>query len=175
MARDLTKQRLYNQDVKWNNAEPSFVETVDMSGLKFITKDRKVGTIGDVVLGEVFIAMEGVIKVEFSQIGAAMYRALMPWQVVDEPVSITPPTLHKDLYDYAQALNLHPHDLPADNVTEDWVFVKTVPRLIGGKFDGVNWNNVSCEFRVFPDRTKAVDPTTPLLEYGYFGGLPEAP
>jgi hypothetical protein len=164
MSYNVARTRLTNYDVTWNSVALGSVDKVTPD-LKMKTVPIKVGSVGDVVLGERIIALEGTIKVEAREIDRAQYAALMPWSSTGS-IPLLPATVHEDLYSYAEILTLHPIDL-ASATTEDITLIKAVPMVEFFDSDGKKDNNALVTFSFYPDRTQL-----PTLAYGYLGPAP---
>jgi hypothetical protein len=160
---DLSRTRLTDWDVTWGTYSLGYVDKVTPD-LKIKTMPLKVGTLGDIEVGHRIIGLEGSIKVEVREIDFVMQRSLTPWGGTSGTVVNLMPTLPADLYDYAKALLLHPHDKGSD-VSEDVHLLKTVPKIIPAtERDGMKYDVWTIEFQVFFDRAQL-----PQLVYGTIG------
>jgi hypothetical protein len=174
MSLEVNKTRLTNYVCTWNDEATvsgdkvvlETIDEVDLSELDLQKKEIKVGAVGDALLGERIIGMEGAIKVQVRAIDLAIVRKLTPWAPSSGPVPATPAGVNVDLYQYAKRLRLHPID--KTDASEDVVFLKTVP-MIPAPFsaDGVEDNVLEVTFAVYLDRGQLPDKV-----YYYTGGLP---
>lgn len=166
---DLTKTRLGNYDPSWTAAGAGsafalgYVDRVTPD-ITIVTKEIKVGSIGNVVLGERIIAMTGVVRVECRELDLTAYQKLMPWYTSGS-IPMIPSTIHKDLYDYAGLLTLHPTDV--SGTSQDLSLVKAVPLIMPMDRDGEADDQFIVDFHFFPDRAQL-----PTLVYGYIGPVP---
>lgn len=130
------------------------------------TKDIKVGTMGDVVLGKRLISVDGTVKVQAREIGLDKLKLAFPWWTEGTAAPLFMPG---DLYDHAVKLRLHPTDLPLTDRSQDLVLVKAAP-LPGMKMprDGEKDDVWEAEFVPFPDRARFPD-----KYYGYIGVDPD--
>lgn len=165
---DLTKTRLGNYDPSWTAAGGSlwamgFVDRVTPN-ITIVTKDIKVGSVGDVVLGKRIIAVTGTVRIEAREVDLTAYQKLMPWYSSGS-IPLNPATIHKDLYDYAGLLTLHPTDVSGTG--QDLSLVKAVPLITPMDRNGNDDDRVIVDFHFFPDRTQL-----PTLVYGYVGPVP---
>jgi hypothetical protein len=163
MAYDLTRTRLYNYDVTWDSYAFGAVDEV-APDFEIKVKEIKIGSFGDVKVGERIIGLEGKIKVMAREIDITLLRKMLPWYTSGS-VPLLPATVHKDLYDYAKLLTIHPIDI--SGTTEDLTFLKAVPRFKPMQRDGTKDDVVEVNFEIFPDRTQL-----PTLVYGYVGASP---
>src|SRR5689334_5858058 len=161
---DLAKTRKGLYSVVWNAFDFGAIDSVEPD-IELDTDELMVGSVGKVVLGRRIIALTGTIKVVAREIDAALFQKLNPWWS-SGPIGLTPATIHKDLYDYAQLLTIHPNDVDAAT-TEDINLLKAYPRFKPMKRDGVKDDLVEVEFEFFPDRAQI-----PALVYGYIGTPP---
>lgn len=163
---DLARTAVSNYTVSWGDTTPydfGFIDDTDVD-LKLKLKEIKVGTLGDVVLGQRIIALEGSIKVKARELDEAYLRKVWAAAPATGSIPLIPTTAHKDLYDLAQILRLHPTSHAANAKDEDIVLVKAVPLLPKRKRDGEADDSDDIEFIFFPDRTKF-----PVLDYGWIG------
>lgn len=164
MAMNLSRTRLTNYTVTWNSVDLGAVDEIGVE-LEIGTKEIKVGSVGDAILGERVINMSGQITVDAREIDLDQLQDLMPW-FTSGSIPLLPGTVHKDLYDYAQLLRLHPIDQGA-TVTQDLCFIKAVPVIGFPEADGEEDNVLTVTFKLFPDRAQL-----PSLVYGYVGNAP---
>lgn len=165
---DVTKTRLGNYDLSWTANGGSlfalgFVDKVTPD-ITIVTKDIKVGSIGDVVLGKRIIALTGLVRVECRELDLTAYQKLMPWYT-SGAIPLNPATINKDLYDYAGLLTMHPTDV--SGTAQDISLVKAVPVIHQPDRDGVADDKMIVDFHFFPLRT-----SLPTLVYGYIGPVP---
>lgn len=168
---DATKTRLTNWSVKWKQAGAG--SAFDFGGvdnvkpnIKIVTKDVKIGTTGAAVLGKRIVSLTGTVSAELREIDLTTLQKLMPW-FTSGSIPLIPATVHKDMYDYAGLLTLHPDDLAADVLTQDLNLLKAVPTFTPMDGDGENDNFILAEWEFFPDRAQL-----PSLNYGYVGAVP---
>ena len=168
---DLTRTKLGDWNVTWNSVALGSVDKVTPD-LKLITKPIKVGTLGDIVVGERIIGLDGTVKVELREIDNTQLAALTPWQVSGQAIPMIPTGYHVDLYSYAQLLTLHP--TWATDTKTDLNFTKAVPRIINpGEKDGVKDDIIIVEFSFYPDRgSSGLAATPPVVTYGTIGTAP---
>ena len=156
---DLSRTKVSDYDVKWGSYSLGFVDKVSPD-LKLVTKVIKVGTLGDIMIGERIIGLQGGVKVEVRELDAGTLNALMPWSATagsatpgtsSTSIALVPAAFHTDLYDYAKQLTLHPTHLPASDVSQDMVLLKAVGHMSYlGERDGVKDNAMLIEFSFFP-------------------------
>lgn len=173
---DLNRLQVSDYDVTWGSYNVGFVDKVTPK-LALKLKEIKVGTLGDIVIGKRIIGLEGTIEVECREIDVVAINGLMPWSggagnaspsTSGASVPLVPAIYHKDLYDYALPLKLHPTHM-GTNTTQDLNLLKAVPHMSYlGDRDGVGDNKVMLEFEFFPDRT-ALTGTPPTPSYGTIG------
>lgn len=60
----------------------------------------------------------------------------------------------ENMFKYASKLRLHPARLLVGDLSEDWTFHKSIPKLTGITFSGENPLTLPIAFEVFPDETK---------------------
>lgn len=177
MALDLTRTQVSDYDVTWGAYIFGSVDKVTPA-LKILTKPIKVGTLGDIKLGDRIIGLDGTIKVECREADVVALKALTAWSATAGTASpgtvgvnlpLIPATFHDDLYNYAQALILHPTHLPATNTASDLKLLKAVPHISGlGERDGVKDNVMMVEFEFYPDRA-GFSTSPPTVNYGQIG------
>lgn len=175
MAYDRTRLRLGNYDVSWTKAGGSLVSfglcdkiTPD---LELVTLPKKAGSIGDVALGEWIIDVRGTIKTELREIDLTTLQNLCPWYTSGS-ISLIPATWHKDVYDYAGLLTLHPNDIATATTTQDLNLLKAFPTFKPMARDGITPDKIEVTWRFFPDLSQLVSTIPPLLVYGYWGTPP---
>jgi hypothetical protein len=176
MPVDFSRLQVSDYDVTWGSYALGSVDKVTPK-LTLKLKEIKVGTLGDVVIGKRIIGLEGTVEVECREIDIVAIKGLMPWSAAAGNASpgtsvvqipLVPALFHKDLYDYALALKLHPTHMGAD-VSTDMNLLKAVPHMSYlGERDGVGDNKVLLEFEFFPDRG-SLSGTPPTLSYGTIG------
>jgi hypothetical protein len=165
-TKTIEQTRRTDWDVKWDNIDLGLLDEVD-PGDKISADEIKTGTTGKLVLGKRVFGVSGPIKVAVRQVAAAVIQQLQPWYPAAHP------PIGVDLYTYAKALVLHPHDLPAEDLTEDRTIFKAVPMTTydikrTGEKDDV-W---VIEFEQYPDRTRLLAGNATI--YGYIGAtVPE--
>lgn len=174
MPYNFTRLRLGNWDLRWTKAggvlhDFGAVDKVTPD-IEIVTVPKKVGSVGDVELGEWIVALKGTIRAELREIDLTTLQKLMPWWTTGN-ISLIPATWHQDLYDYAGLLTLHPSDLPTATVTEDVHFLKAVPMFQPMARDGVAPDKLLATFKFYPDRAQLVA-GAPLLSYGHIGTAP---
>jgi hypothetical protein len=166
--RDVTHLRRTSWDVSFNGAPLGFVDDVDPD-IQIVTEDIGAGSVGDIPLGAWIVGLDGTIKVKFRESTADLWNALLCWNV-GIPYLLSPSTA-ADLYDYAEALVLHPHDLAAEETDEDITLLKAAPNgPPGADRDGVSDDVLVGEFLFYPDRD--VLAATEEIRYGYVGPAP---
>ncbi|MGB7157120.1 MAG: hypothetical protein WBD40_03575 [Tepidisphaeraceae bacterium] len=170
MAYDVTRIRLGNYDLKWGSYDFGLMDKVKPD-IRMKTLPKKAGSIGDVELGEWIIGLEGTISGEVREIDVVTYQKLMPWWVSGD-ISLLPAVWHKDLYDYAAKLVLHPNDLPALTTTQDITLLKAVGMFVPAERDGGTPDKMMATFKFYPDRAQLVTSGSLLLAYGYIGAGP---
>lgn len=161
---DITRTRVGNWDITWGSYFVGGVDKV-MPKMQLKTKPIKVGSVGDVVLGQRVIELAGSIDAELRERDLVALRALMPWYNSGgspHTLPIVPAAIHKDLYDYAANLRLHPTD--AADATQDINLAFAVPMLTPMSRDGVKDDFELASWIFFPDRAQL-----PTLYYGYIG------
>lgn len=167
---DVTKFNLFDWDVTWGSFALGAVDKVTPK-LSLKLKEKKCGTIGDVILGHWIVALEGSIDVEAKEIDHTFFEKTIPWNAgqVNASVPIFPSSLNADLYSNAAKLVLHPHHLAANNTVLDLTLIKAVPLLLGpGEADGVEPNKTLLSFIFYPNR----DDLATALVYGWIGPEP---
>jgi len=169
MAYDFTRLRLGNYDCTWNAVAMGAVDKVTPN-LELITKEKKVGSLGNLVIGHWIIGLGGDITCEFREVDLTHFQKMMPWYVSGN-IPLVPATWHKDLYDYAATLILHPNDLPAATLTQDVVLTKCVPMFKFPDRDGENPDKPAVKFMFYPDRSQLTVAGAPVLSYGTFGNV----
>jgi hypothetical protein len=154
-------------DVTWNANGLGTVYEVNPD-LKLITDPIRRGTTGKVILGHWIIGLEGVIKVQCADLTLPLQQQMFPWWT-SGAIPLVPETPQQNMYQYAQELVLHPHDLPAATTTEDVHLIKTVPmQILNIKRDGVKDEVFEVTFQPYPDLSR-LQAATPFLDYGYIG------
>lgn len=168
---DISRTRLSAFAPTWDSYDFGAVDKLTFA-LELITKPIKVGSVGDVVLGERIIGLGGNITIEAREVDRALLNKMLPWAGTSPPssLSLLPTTFHKDLYDYAKLLKLHPRGI--GNETEDLNLLKAVPRWKAMDKDGINDDKVMISFSFFPDRSVLETGGSILLTYGYVGPVP---
>lgn len=161
-------RRLY--DVTWGTLDLGAVDAVKPD-LKLKLAEKKVGSIGDIVVGHWIIGLEGTITVEAREVDLVQLQGLMPWYTSGS-IPLTPATWHKDLYDYAAKLTIHPNDLPILTLTQDITLLKAVPMIRPAERDGVKPDVLNIEFSFYPDRAQLVTSGSLLTAFGYIGAAP---
>jgi hypothetical protein len=148
-------------DVTYNSVSLGLCDDIDPSAIKMEFEPIVTGSTGKKnVLGQRFVGISGMIKIQLRQLNMTQYAALAPWST-GTPIQLVPP-LNADMYAYAQTLTLHPDDM-VSVTTEDLLFTHAVPMQLPGtpKRTGGADDVWEIEFAVFPDRT--VMSTTPLV------------
>jgi hypothetical protein len=178
---DLSRTGVSDYDVTWGAYVFGAVDKVDPSGMKIKTKPIKVGTLGDIMIGERIIGLEGTLKIEIREVDQVTLKALVPWAATAGQatpgsaavsIPIIPATFHKDRYDYALPLKLHPTHLASSDTSQDMVLLKAVGNFVYlGDRDGVKDNALAAEFMFFPNRSD-LTASPPLVNYGYYGVAP---
>jgi hypothetical protein len=168
---DLTKTILNNYVVSWgaSGSQYSFgaVDKVTLQ-LPLKTKPIKVGSMGDIELGQrvIGIADGAKVQIEARQIDLTFLQKMHPWWSSGS-IAKTPAAAQVDLYTYAQLLTLHPNDVAAGTFTQDVNLLKAVPMLSDEGRDGVGDGKDLVDFWIFPDRA-----SFPTIVYGYYGTPP---
>lgn len=173
MSTNAFTPRNTNWDGVWGTFNLGLVNEVDPD-IKLVCEPITRGTTGKVELGDYAIATAGMVKFQIPDINPTLLTTLNPWMADGDGQVLMPATPNKDMYAYAQILNLHPHDIAAGTVTEDLNFVKAVPMsCINIKRDGQDPKKGIWEatFKLYPDRTKLFA-SPPKLVYGYLGAIP---
>lgn len=166
-TKNIAHKDLSNIESTWDGVNLGYVRSGDLSGFGLKYKELQVGEFGDIDVGAIIIGMNGLVKLELEQVKAATKQQLSPWWV-SGVVPMTPAIRHKDLYDYAKPLILHP--VGTSGTAEDVSFLKAVPLWKPPKFDGKEFQIIEVEFRFFPDR--ALLATNGYPTYGYHGAPP---
>jgi hypothetical protein len=170
---DLTKLLYGAFDVSWKSAALGGVDNVTPN-IKWITKDKMVGSLGPIVVGKRIVGLDINIVCEFREMTAARYKTLHAWHSGNGALNFAP-EIGRDLYDYAGLLNLHPREL-GSTLDLDLNFTKAVPQNVtppkrnGGDVPDV----VVADFYCFFDRS-LVGGVNPILNYGYLGAPPPPP
>lgn len=162
----LNRISISDWDVKWGSYHFGGVDKVTPD-LKLTTKPKKVGSMGDVKLGDWIIGLEGSIKVQAREIDHAFYETIVAWNngtaITSVPMFVA--TKPDDLYNYAQQLTLHPSHLASNVVNLDVILLKAVPLMpYPGARDGVADDVNEIDFVFYPDRS-----SFPNLVYGHIG------
>jgi len=157
-------------DITWGSLFLGSMDEVDPSAMEMVTKPIKVGSIGDVELGQWVIALKGPLKSVAREIDITQYQGLMPWYSTGS-ISLTPATWHKDLYSYAQQLTVHPIDV--SGTAEDITLLMAFPMIKFPKRNGEDEKtDLEIDWLYWPLRTQLTTPGSPLLCYGYVGPAP---
>jgi len=163
--------RRTNYDTTWNGNSPGIVDAVDPQ-LKLLLEPITAGTYGNVVLGRRIIALEGQVLVDYRECSLTQIQRFMPWYTSGS-IPLTPTTLNKDMYDYAQLLTLHPRD--AADTNQDTSLLKAVPvNAYSIKRDGKSDDIWRVAYDFYPLRS-ALEATPSVLLYGYVGPVPPPP
>lgn len=182
MGFDPSRFKVSNYDVLWGSYPIGGVDKVTPD-LKLVTKIIKIGTLGDVPIGERSIGLDGTIKVEAREVDLVQLKGVIPWSPAAG--SATPGTaavsiplisgvFHQDLYDLAKMLVVHPTHMLADT-SQDLTLLKATPIIVyHGERNGVADDMDLIEFRVYPLRTgsNSLASSPPMLNYGYIGPPP---
>jgi len=164
---DTTDLILSAYSVKWNSNDLGWVDKVEPK-IELITKEKKVGSLGDVAIGEWFVGLKGVVSIEFREPCLDLAQKLMPWW--SSGVINMSPAMSVDLYTYAQRLILHPREIAAGTLTNDLSFLKAVPhKPYQVNRDGNTPDVWALDFVLFPDLSKLA---TVGLVWGYVGDPP---
>jgi len=158
----ISDSRRTNWDVTWATVALGGVDEVNPD-LSLVLADIKIGTYGDMVLGQRVVDMGGLISVQLREMTRTLWATLTPWY--DHGAGGADPTADEvgimpapgvDLYTHADALILHPHDLDGAVVTEDIELYKAVPITPPAqrRRDGVSDDVWTVQFAVYPDRDK---------------------
>jgi hypothetical protein len=157
-------------DLTWGSVFMGAADEVDPSGLEIETKEIKVGSMGQVPIGEWIIRLKGTLKAMLREIDIAQIQALMPWYTSGS-IPLLPATFHKDMYAYAQILTVHPQDV--SGTAEDITLLKAVPTFKKPKRKGDDEATaLETEWRFWPDRAQLTTAGSPVLAYGYIGPVP---
>lgn len=153
-------------DVSWNAYDLGFLDDVKPD-LPLKLDPIKIGSLGDVKLGDRILGLEDGAKVTIvlREPIRLSFQKLAPWasQSAGAALDLTPPA-GGDLYTYAQVLLLHPRDqtglTPA--TSQDISLTKTVPlKAFEIPRTGNDEDKWAVEFLIYPDRTQL-----PLIKYG---------
>src|SRR4051794_33337516 len=125
---DPSKFLLFDWDVRWGTFNFGAVDAVQPD-LDLVLKDKKCGTMGDIVLGHWVVGLTGTITVEAREIDHGLYEQMIAWNAGATTTSIplSPSDANgapKDLYDFAALLTLHPHHLPTNTTNLDLNILK---------------------------------------------------
>ena len=157
-------------DVTWHAIALGTVYLVQPD-LKLVLDPITRGTTGKIVLGHWANGLEGSIKCQFADVARTIQEVNVPWfagVAGTDSIPLTPATPYTNLYQYAQELILHPHDLTSSN-KEDVHLLKAVPiQLPNMKRDGKSDDVYEGEFYFYPDLTQ-LQASPPVLKYGYIG------
>lgn len=170
---DISRLTLADYDCKWKKAGGAYVVlgAVDKvtPDIQIIKKPKKVGSVGDVELGHWIIGLQVQITTEMREIDRTQFETLMPW-FTSGNIPLVPTTWHKDTYDYAGPLVLHPNHLGVGTTTENIILYKAVPMIRPADRDGVNDEKLIITWSAYPDRTQLNTGGALLLDYGRIGG-----
>lgn len=166
-AENAAQMDLLNYTATWKGSTLGLVKDVDPSGLKLKTVQKKIGKVGDVVLDEVVIGMEGTLKITLHQINRTVIQQLRPYWTSGS-VALTPSARFYSFYANSGALVLHPVGVAGTD--EDITLLRAFPQFMLPKGDGTNWREVPTEWTLFPDQTELL--TNNILVYGYYGAAP---
>jgi hypothetical protein len=155
--------RRTNYQVLWKATSPidlGLVDEVDPSGIKMIFDPITTGSTGKKnKLGDRFVGIEGMIKIQLRQLNLNNYESLMPWAST-APYALSP-LLNADMYTFADQLTLHPVDM-LTATTEDIIFTSACPITLPlPKRDGAKDDVWEMMFAIYPNRTTMS--TTPLV------------
>lgn len=164
----LAAMDLFTFKVFWKGTTLGFVKEVDPTGLKPISKEKKVGNFGEAVIDRIRMGVTGSIKTTLHQVKAAVIKDLCAWWT-SGPVPLTPSALHFSEYDNAGALRLHPFGIADETVTDDLTYVKAFPVFTPPKAGG-DWREIEVEWNIYPDQTQLA---SGLWITHYHGALPE--
>lgn len=161
-------------DVKFNGYGLGTTYEVDPSNLKVTLEPIKRGTTGNITLGWWILGIEGTLKVQVADVTREAMEKLTPWFAgsTGDSIPLVPPA-NANLYDYAQLLTLHPHDLASTDHSQDLNFLKAaaVAPPIAIKRNGNTDDLWQAEFAVFPDLGQLIA-SGPAKVYGYVGPIP---
>jgi len=166
-TKNIAHKDLSNCSATWNSVDLGYIKSGDASGLQLKTKELVVGHFGDIPIGAIIIGMQGTLKLTLEQVKKESKQQLSPWWA-SGVVPMTPALRHKDLYDYAQVLVIHP--IGVSGTDEDISLLKAYPMWKPPKFDGKEFQEIEVEFMFWPDR--ALLATNNYPTYGYFGAPP---
>lgn len=166
-AENAAQMDLLNYSVSWKGNTLGLVKDVDLTALKPQLVEKKIGKMGDVVLDEVVIGMQGTLKLTLHQVNKTTIQQLCPWWSSGSVALISSARFYSR-YANSGVLLLHP--VGVSGTDEDVNLVKAFPTLIIPKGDGIIWREVQTEWMCFPDQTEAL--TNNLLVYGYYGAPP---
>jgi hypothetical protein len=170
---NLDNLKLGAWDVTWGSFFAGAVDSVTPT-IEMMLKEKRVGSLGPVDLGHWIMGLSGMIVTSHREITAEQYQALMPWWTSGS-VPLLPQTFHKDLYDYAQLLKLHPNELSAGTTTLDLNLLKAVPKKVTPPDrNGDTPDVIKVEWAFYPDRS-LLTTGSPVLAYGYVGAPPSPP
>lgn len=171
MTKDPADLTLCAWDVSWNGVDLGYVDDVDPTGLEPILEEKKVGSLGDIVLGHWIIGLKGMIKSQHRQLPVTFYQAVSPWWSSGD-IALTPALWHKDFYDYAQKLVLHPNHIAAGTKTLDITLLKAVPMFKPPKRNNKPPELVEINWLLYPDRSQLVTSGSLIAAFGYIGAGP---
>lgn len=154
--------RRFDYNCVWNSIDHGYVDAV-MIDPQLAYSDKKVGSLGKVILGAWGDAGDPIVEVELREITRTLLEKMAYWFAgsAGQAVKLSPPA-GVDIYTYAQLLTLHPTDIAGGTTSQDVTLLKAVP--IWGMKLTVNGENdavYKMRFRGFPDRSGL-----PTVDYG---------
>jgi hypothetical protein len=173
MDGDITRTRRTNWDASWKGQSLGLVDEV-FPDIDLVLKPIRVGTLGPIDLDERVEALKCQVKIQVREIALAVFQQLCPWYGGTGSIPGVPLKPGQRLYEYAGALVLHPHDLPATDLSEDLNFVKAVPVTPPAKLkrDGTKEDVFEIVMHAYPD-WGTLQAAEPELRYFYIGPIPE--
>jgi hypothetical protein len=169
---NLDNLKLGAYDVTWKSNFLGAVDSVEPN-MDLVLKEKRVGSLGAIDVGHWILGLTGTIVTNHREITAANWQKVMPWWSSGS-IPMVPTDWHKDLYEYAGLLTLHPRELGA-TTTFDLSFLKAAPRKVTPPpRNGDNPDVLKVEWVFYPDRS-VFGTGSPLLSYGFVGAVPPPP
>jgi len=156
-------------DPTWNGNALGTTNKVT-NELKYNVEPITRGTTGKMVLGHWVYGLMGLVRTELPDVGPTLFTNINPFA---SDSGIMHPSTVINLYNYAQLLTLHPHDLGA--TTEDQNFVKAVPlKPQTLDRDGVKDDVLIVDWWIYPDLSKLFA-TPSVIVFGWMGASGSEP